>query len=93
MFAAPSPDDPFLPSLLSVGTFLGLLVGYGLGYVHAVWRRARFDYVKTRDAVPGLRSAKWVAWRLMMQRGALVFAILVILVVWLVVASLNQPPQ
>lgn len=93
MLAAPPPDDPSLPSVLSLGTFLGLLIGYGLGYVHAVWRKARSDYVKTSGAVSGLRSAKWVAWRSMVQRGALVFGVLVVLVVWLVAASLDQPSQ
>jgi hypothetical protein len=93
MFAAPPPDDSSLPSVLSAGALLGVLVGYGLGYVHAVWRRARTDYVKTKTAVSGMRSAKWVAWRSMVQRGALVLSILVVLVVWLVVASLDQPGQ
>jgi hypothetical protein len=93
MFAAPPPDDSSLPSVLSAGAFLGVLVGYGLGYVHAVWRRARGDYVKTKAAVPGMRSAKWVAWRSMVQRGVLVAGVLAVLVVWLVVASLNQPSR
>jgi hypothetical protein len=91
MFAAPHHNDPFLPSLLSVGTFFGLFVGYGLGRVHALWRRARSDYVKTKDSVPVLRSEKWAAWWSMVQRGAVVAAVAVALLTWLVVASLDQP--
>ena len=44
-----------VPSLLSAGTLIGILFGYGVGFIHAVWRRARIDYVKTKEAVPGLR--------------------------------------
>jgi hypothetical protein len=83
MLSAPA-EDALIPNLLGIGTIIGALFGYALGYVHAVWRRARRDYVTTKASVPGLRSAKWSAWRAMVQRGVLVGAVLVGLVVWVI---------
>jgi hypothetical protein len=87
--AAPSDGlDAFhIPSLLSVGTVFGLLFGYGLGFVHAVWRRARKDYDTTKGAVPKLRKTKWEAWRTMVQRGTLVVAAVTGLIVWLFISA------
>jgi hypothetical protein len=87
MFAAASSDGFAIPSLLSVGTVVGLLIGYGFGFIHAVWRRARSDYNTTRAAVPGLRTKKWAAWRTMVQKGALVGAAVTGLLVWLFVSA------
>jgi len=87
MLSAQATDSFQIPSLLSVGTLVGLLFGYGVGYIHAVWRRARNDYKTTKAAVPGLRKNKWVAWRTMVQRGTLVGAAIMGLVVWLFLST------
>jgi methylthioribose-1-phosphate isomerase len=84
MLSAPASESALIPNLLGIGTLVGALFGYALGYVHAVWRRARRDYVTTKDSVPGLRSAKWSAWRLMLQRGVLAGAVLTGLIAWVI---------
>lgn len=48
-------------SLLSVGTLVGLVLGYFIGQVHAVWSRARRDLKTTKSTVPKLRSTMWSA--------------------------------
>jgi hypothetical protein len=82
-----SADGFPVPGLLSLGTLVGVLFGYGFGYIHAVWRRARLDYDTTRAAVPGLRGKKWVAWRTMVQRATLVSAALIGLAVWVIMST------
>jgi hypothetical protein len=84
MWSAAASDDALIPNLLGAGTIVGALVGYALGYVHAIWRRARADYVTTKNSVPGLRSAKWSAWWVMVQRGVLAGAVLTGLIAWVI---------
>lgn len=84
MWSAPPPDNAVIPHIFSVGTVVGGLVGYGLGYVHAIWRRARKDYVVTRNSMPGLRSSKWSAWRTLIHRGLLAGAVLTGLIAWMI---------
>jgi hypothetical protein len=84
MLSAAASDDALIPHLLGIGTIVGALFGYALGYVHAVWRRARRDYVTTKNSVPGLRSAKWSAWWAMVQRGVLAGAVLTGLIAWVI---------
>jgi hypothetical protein len=86
MLSAPLTDGPVIPNLLTGGTIVGLLFGYGVGYVHAVWRRARTDYRTTKAAVPKMKQAKWAAWRMMVQRGTLVAAVVAGLIAWIAVA-------
>jgi hypothetical protein len=81
--AAAAASD-VMSSVMSVGTLIGLLLGYGIGYFHALWRRARTDYVATKDSIPMLRRRKWDAWEGMMRRGALTLGIVAALVVWAV---------
>lgn len=87
MWSAPPPDDAVIPNILSVGTIVGGLFGYALGYVHAIWRRARSDYVVTKNSVPGLRSTKWSAWWKLVQRGVLAGAVVTGLIAWVVVSA------
>lgn len=87
MWSAPPPDSSLIPNILSAGTLVGLLFGYGLGYVHAVWRRARSDYVTTKNSVPTLRSAKWSAWWTMIQRGVLAGAVVTGLIAWVIASA------
>ncbi|HEX7743844.1 MAG TPA: hypothetical protein VF462_01090 [Micromonosporaceae bacterium] len=87
MWSAAPPDNSVIPNILSVGTIVGALFGYGLGYVHAVWRRARTDYVVTRNSVPTLRSSKWSAWRRMVHRGLLAGAVVTGLIAWVIASA------
>ena len=87
MWSAPPPDDAVIPNILGIGTVVGALFGYGLGYIHAVWRRARTDYVVTKDSVPGLRSKKWSAWWTMIQRGVLAGALITGLIAWVITSA------
>jgi membrane protein YqaA with SNARE-associated domain len=87
MLSAPASESSLIPNLLGAGTIVGGFVGYVLGYVHAVWRRARKDYVTTKDSVPGLRSTKWAAWRAMVQRGVLAGAVLTCLIAWVITSA------
>jgi hypothetical protein len=84
MWAAPPLDSSAVPSILSFGTVVGLGFGYALGYVHAVWRRARTDYVTVKESVPKMRSTKWTAWWTMVQRGVLAGAVLTGLIAWVI---------
>jgi hypothetical protein len=83
MLSAPLTDGAGVSSLFSAGTVLGVVFGYLVGYIHAVWRRARADYKTVKASVPSLRTAKWAAWRSMVQRGTVAAAILTGVVVWL----------
>jgi hypothetical protein len=84
MLSGPASEGSLIPNLLSAGTIVGALIGYGVGYVHAVWRRARKDYATTKDSLPGLKSAKWSAWWVMVQRGVLAGAVLTGLIAWVI---------
>lgn len=84
MLAAPPPDSSVIPNILGVGTVVGALFGYGLGYIHAIWRRAGTDYAAAKKAIPVLRSAKWTAWWVMARRGALAGAVVTGLIAWVI---------
>lgn len=72
------------PGLLSVGTLVGLALGYFVGRGHAMWARARKDYVTARTTVPKMRTTKWTAWWSLTKWAAIVAAAL-----WLVAAGLQ----
>jgi hypothetical protein len=83
-------DESFLRSLVSVGTLVGLVLGYMLGWIHALWVRARSDYVRTRKSVPTLRSAKWGIWWRMVQRGAFAAVVVIALLAWVLNTGTTQ---
>jgi hypothetical protein len=72
------------PGLLSVGTLVGLGLGYFIGRMHAMWVRARKDYVTTKTTVSRMRTTKWTAWWSLAKWVALAAATL-----WLVVVGLQ----
>jgi hypothetical protein len=72
-----------VPGLLSVGTLVGLALGYFMGRGHAMWVRARKDYVTARTTVPKMRATKWTAWWSLTKWVAIVVA-----TVWFVMLAL-----
>jgi hypothetical protein len=67
----------------TAGYLLGLLVMYGVGYWHAVWRRARADFKETKSKVPVLRSGVWEAFGKLVRSGAIVVIVLALAILWL----------
>lgn len=57
---------------------------YGFGYAHAVWRRARLDWRKTKQAVPVLRKDKWAAWRVAVKAGFWIALAGFFLIAWVI---------
>jgi hypothetical protein len=55
---------------------------YGLGYLMAVMRRNRSDYIKTRDLLPGMRKDYWKSLWSTIKTGGIVFLIFVALLMW-----------
>jgi hypothetical protein len=80
MLAASTPDAPMASDLLSTGTLIALVLGYLVGRAHAVWKRAHADYVRTKQSIPGLRTAMWSRWWSMIKRAAVAVAVTVLLV-------------
>ncbi len=72
------------PGLLSVGTLVGLGLGYFIGRMHAMWVRARKDYATTKTTVSRQRATKWTAlWSLT------AWAALAVAVLWLFAVSVQ----
>jgi hypothetical protein len=77
---ATSPFDQTSTSgVIGTGSVIGLTLGYLLGWIHAIWVRARADYLGARKAVGGLRTAKWRAWRRLVLSGSLVVVVVFVL--------------
>ncbi len=67
-----------------VGLAIGGSLIYGFGYAMAVMRRARSDYRKTKEALPGLRRGFWSSLWAMIKVGFWVAVCAFILIVWMV---------
>ncbi|MCL1869781.1 MAG: hypothetical protein FWF90_05140 [Promicromonosporaceae bacterium] len=77
------PHHDVVHTLLNLGTFAGLTVGYLLGHARARWVRARSDYRDTKARVPGLRKKKWGHWWVLARNGAIALVVTVVAVILL----------
>ncbi|GAA2522330.1 hypothetical protein [Pilimelia columellifera] len=70
---------------------LALFSAYGLGFAHAILRRARNDYRVTRKSLPGLRRGVVNAFTTTAGRLALVFIVIAVTMAWSAMAG-DRPP-
>ncbi len=76
------------PGAISVPVVLVLLIIggtiYTFGYARAVLARAKGDYIKTRDAVPGLRKDFWRSLWKVVKVGFWVVVVFAVLLIWMI---------
>jgi hypothetical protein len=85
-----SPPPALADPVLYLGVLVGLVLGYGLGYAAALWRRARTAYLATKAGLPGMRRTMWDQWWTLVGRWSL--ALVVVGVVVLAVSDRVAAP-
>jgi hypothetical protein len=58
------------------------VVAYGLGYVHAVCKRAWIDYKVAKDAVPAARKNAWASIPAVLRFGVGAAVVAAVLLTW-----------
>ena len=76
-------DRPLPTATLLLGVALGLFAGIAL----AIARRAWVDYRKTKDSLPGMRTAAWTLTRIATTRGGIVLLLCLAAVGWAAVGG------
>lgn len=83
MLAGSTPDPMAATSLVGAGTLVALFLGYLIGFAHAVWRRARTDYVRAKQSIPDLRSNMWSRGWSLIKRTTVVVLLFALLLAWI----------
>jgi hypothetical protein len=68
--------------IIVFGALAALIVGYLYGKYYAVWGRARRDYLRARQSVPGLRKAMLRALWKVVEVGAVVVVTTIVLILF-----------